>query len=93
MLRKRRRITVREIAFEAIGDAAAPTPGNRPDELLDLWAALERLAPDDREIVAMRYGLGLTSDEIARETGRTATGVRTRLARSLDRLRKDLADV
>jgi RNA polymerase sigma factor (sigma-70 family) len=96
LLRRRRRTSVREIAMEtADGAAGIAEPNRTADEsavLLDLWSALERLDPDDREIVAMRYGLGLTSEEIATETGRSAAGVRSKLARALDRLRKDLGD-
>ena len=33
---------------------------------LDLRRALARLDPDDRALLAMRYGSGFTSDEIGR---------------------------
>ena len=46
-----------------------------------------------RAIVAMRYALGLTSDEIGQAIGLSAPGVRSRLARCVAILRKDLADV
>ena len=62
------------------------------DRSIDLQNALQRLTPEDRSVVAMRYVLGLSSSEIGRTTGLSATGVRSRLARALDRLRKDLGD-
>ena len=54
--------------------------------------ALDRLAGDDRQILAMRYVLGLTSEEIGRSIGMSAPGVRSRLSRAIARLRKDLGD-
>jgi DNA-directed RNA polymerase specialized sigma24 family protein len=39
----------------------------------------------------MRYVAGLDSSEIARQMGISASGVRSRLARLLERLREDLA--
>ena len=59
---------------------------------LDLINALRRLPAEDRVVVAMRYELGLSSSEIGRATGLSPTGVRSRLARALERLRKDLGD-
>ena len=58
--------------------------------LVDLERALRRLKPDDRSLVALRYVAGLDSTEIAAQIGGTASAVRSRLARLLDRLRTDL---
>jgi RNA polymerase sigma factor (sigma-70 family) len=94
LLRRRRRRSVVEITIASMPEAAAEQVGSRTlDAWLDLHNALRRLSPEDRSIVAMRYALGLTSSEIASVTGLSATGVRSRLARSLARLRKDLDDV
>ena len=60
---------------------------------MDLASALARLEPADRELLAMRYLVGLGSEEIARATGRSASGVRARLSRLTTRLREDLTDV
>ena len=68
-----------------------PDPAARAVEL-DLANALAGLAPDDRTLIALRYAAGLTSDEIGRAIGMTGGGVRARLARLLDRLRKELHD-
>jgi len=57
---------------------------------LDLQAALVRLEPAERGLLAMRYLAGLNAQEIGVATGLTASGVRTRLSRLVARLREDL---
>jgi RNA polymerase sigma factor (sigma-70 family) len=59
---------------------------------LDLAAALARLAPRDRQLVALRYLAGLTSAEVGPQVGLSASGVRVRMARVLRRLREELSD-
>ncbi len=51
-----------------------------------------RLKPEDRALVALRYAADLDSSELAPVLGISASGVRTRLSRLLDRLRKELGD-
>jgi RNA polymerase sigma-70 factor, ECF subfamily len=93
LVRRRKRRSVIEVTLEDFDDEARPTGAVAPDDQhLDLMAALRKLSPEDREIVAMRYVLGFTSFEIAIATGRSAPGVRSRLARALVRLREDLGD-
>ncbi len=94
LLRRRRRRQVTEITVEGWPEGAEPA-GTRVDDRareLDLINALRRLPAEDRGVVAMRYVLGLSSSEIGRATGLSPTGVRSRLARALERLRKDLGD-
>lgn len=72
---------------------ALPHPAVDPslsDDLLDLADALARLSPDDRRLIALRHLGGLSSDEMARELGGSASSVRGRLARALERLRTEL---
>ena len=57
---------------------------------LDLARALRSLRPDDRTLLALRFVAGLDSTQIARQLGGSPSGVRTRLARLIERLRKDL---
>jgi RNA polymerase sigma-70 factor (ECF subfamily) len=86
--RSQRRRALRELPMpieDPVGDTGVP-------EGADLAAALARLDPDDRGLIAMRYLAGLDSEEIAVATGRTASGVRVRLSRLLARLREDLSD-
>jgi RNA polymerase sigma-70 factor (ECF subfamily) len=88
VVRRERRHPVVEL--EMAGD---PAGGEEPaDEIgqIDLANALRRLKPDDRTLVALRYVADLDSGEIGTLTGRSASGVRTRLARVLERLQKDL---
>lgn len=59
---------------------------------LDLARALGGLDLRDRELIALRYGLGLTSDEIGKHLGLSASGARVRLKRVLKRLRLELGD-
>lgn len=61
-------------------------------ELLDLERALGRLKDDDRVLLALRYRAGLDATEIANIRGVSASGVRARISRLLDRLRRELND-
>jgi RNA polymerase sigma-70 factor (ECF subfamily) len=59
-------------------------------DALDLRAALARLDPDDRALLAMRYVAGFDSTELAAATGLTPSGTRNRLERLTVRLRQEL---
>jgi RNA polymerase sigma-70 factor, ECF subfamily len=87
---------VREIPVETWdGDPDGPDGIDTDAEIrrLDLVNALRRLSPDERSLVALRYGAGLDSSEIAPLLGLSASGVRARLMRVMGRLRKELDDV
>lgn len=60
------------------------------DDRIDLVDALQRLSVRDREILARRYALGETSDEIGHHVGMSDSGVRVRIGRLLAALRKEL---
>src|SRR3954470_11930152 len=94
LLRKRRRRHLTEITVETWVEGSEPraAPPGDGDRVLDLQNALLRLDAKDRSVVAMRYALGLSASEIGQATGLSTPGVRSRLARSLERLRKDLGD-
>jgi RNA polymerase sigma-70 factor (ECF subfamily) len=94
LLRKRSRRMVVEITVDEQADDSEAR-GARTDDRerqLDLINALGWLSAEDRAVVAMRFALGLSSTEIGRAIGLSAPGVRSRLARSLERLRKELSD-
>ena len=100
LVRSRSRRRVREIPMPA-SPADGPEPiastsqGSDPAMRvadLDLANAIANLDDTDRTLVALRYAAGLTSDEIGRLIGMTGGGVRARLARLLDRLRRELHD-
>ena len=67
-------------------------PGDPADAigLVDLQRALAQLKPEDRRLLALRFVAGFDSTEIARQLGLSASGVRSRLARLIDRLRTDI---
>ncbi len=88
-VRSQRRRRVREITPEGPIGGASELPADSADHI-DLTATLQRLAPSDRQLLAMRYLAGLSADEIGASTGMTGSGVRTRLARLIARLREDL---
>ena len=76
-----------------ISDAIQHGAGGDPADaigLVDLQRALAHLKPDDRRLLAFRFVAGMDSTEIARHTGLSASGVRSRLARLIDRLRSDI---
>jgi RNA polymerase sigma-70 factor (ECF subfamily) len=88
-MRRRRRDKVVDIS-----DDIDPHGGGDPMEsveLVDLRRVLRGLTSEERALLAMRFAAGLESAEIARHLGMSASGVRSRLARLLERLRVDLA--
>jgi RNA polymerase sigma-70 factor, ECF subfamily len=89
IVRKRRRHPVVELTI-ATNDPVDDDPVEIGQ--VDLSNALHRLAPEDRALVALRYLADLDSTEIGALTGKSASGVRTRLSRVLDRLRRELDD-
>jgi RNA polymerase sigma-70 factor (ECF subfamily) len=89
LLRKRRR----RADVEFIADTASAPGGVDPSTGvagIDLRAAIERLDPDDRALLAMRYVAGFKAPELAAVVGISPGGVRTRLKRLLDGLRQEL---
>jgi RNA polymerase sigma-70 factor (ECF subfamily) len=86
-----RRQRVRTVVELDLDRRARPSddPGERI-ESVDLARALRRLGPDDRTLLALRFVAGLESRDIATHLGLSASGVRSRLARLLDRLRQEL---
>lgn len=91
LARSRSRRRVREIPMDDAASSTSRDPGDQA-AVLDLANAIAALTESDRTLVALRYAAGLTSDEIGRVIGMTGGGVRARLARLLDRLRKELHD-
>jgi RNA polymerase sigma-70 factor, ECF subfamily len=59
---------------------------------VDLANALRRLSPDERTLIALRYGADLDSTHIAPLLHVSPSGVRARLMRTMDHLRKELGD-
>ena len=57
---------------------------------IDALAAVDRLGPDDRALLVLRYVLGFDATELAAATGQSPAATRQRLKRLLDRLRQEL---
>jgi RNA polymerase sigma-70 factor (ECF subfamily) len=88
-VRRRRRERVVDISEDVARAEGFDTDST--DDVVDLDRVLRGLTADERSLLAMRYAAGLDSSEIARQLGISASGVRSRLARLLERLRDDLA--
>jgi RNA polymerase sigma factor (sigma-70 family) len=90
IIRRRRSRHVVEISMADMSSADLD-PQARAGET-DLAVALGRLSPDDRALLALRHVGGYDATEIGRAMGISASGVRSRLARLMERLRKELGD-
>ena len=88
VVRRRRRVTVVDISEDL--DRPGGTDPIETVELVDLRRALRGLKVEERSLLAMRYAAGLDSAEIGQLMGISASGVRSRITRLLERLRVDL---
>ena len=57
-----------------------------------LLTAVRRLSADDRTLIALRYVAGFDATAIGRELNMSASGVRSRLSRLVERLRSEVQD-
>lgn len=94
LCRKRR---VRQVTQIHIDPDGAQIVGSDPDPaeraaVLDPQTALQHLSAGERELLALRYEVGLDLREIGRLMGRPAATIRWRLSRLVSRLRKELGD-
>lgn len=88
-VRRQRRATILDLS--SIADRPGPDDPADVVDVVDLARVLRGLKPEDKTLLALRFVAGLDSTEIAAQLGGSASGVRTRLARLIDRLRVDLA--
>lgn len=86
-LRRRRRTFVVDLGGAGDPQSADPAAGISG---LDLQRALGRLKPEDRMLLALRYVAGFDATELAGRIGGTPSGIRTRLARIVERMRREL---
>jgi RNA polymerase sigma-70 factor (ECF subfamily) len=85
---------IRRRGLVDLSAAIARAEGGDPVDFVDvadLELVLRGLRSDERRLLAMRYAADLDSTEIADQLGLSASGVRSRLSRILERLRNDLA--
>ncbi len=87
-MRRERRHAVTQISVADV-EAVGSDPASRSAHL-DLATALRALEPTDRTILALRHIADFDATEIGRVVGMSSSGVRTRLARLLARLRSEL---
>jgi len=84
-----RREGVAERALERVGTGRQAGTGafEHVEARGDLGRALETLTPDERELMALRFGADLTLPEIAKALGERRTTVEGRFYRTLTKLR------
>lgn len=93
MRRQRQARVVTELALDdATTTSSTATDPAANTALLDLAHALQRLAPDDRALLALRYVADFDATELGKALGMSPSGVRSRLSRLLARLRTELDD-
>jgi RNA polymerase sigma-70 factor (ECF subfamily) len=85
----RQSITLDHVAGSLFEDEASSPEYNalRQEGYMDLYAHLQSLPMPQREILRLRFGQGLSCDEIATALGRSENVVRVTLSRSLNLLR------
>jgi RNA polymerase sigma-70 factor (sigma-E family) len=86
--RWRRTAVLRETAVDELPERAQPDGSGSVDLKLALRAALDRLAPRQRAVLALRFYEDLPEAEVARLLGITVGTVRSTTSRALDKLRR-----
>lgn len=89
-LRSGRRSQVRDIGDDLLPPSADPAAAI--DDQVVVRRALERLKPDDRIVLALRYYRDMKVDDVAEAMGIRPRAVASRLHRALERLRRELDD-
>jgi RNA polymerase sigma-70 factor, ECF subfamily len=87
-LRRRRRTARLEHEPEDPLPAAPDDEVERGLRRASVRAALEKLDPRDRDLIALRFAAGLSHAEIARVLGMSETNAGTKLHRAIETLRK-----
>lgn len=76
--------------------ALAQDPDQEPspplEEQMDIWEAVGELSRPERDVIALKFGAGLTHQEIAKITGLRVIHVGVVLHRALRQLREHLSD-
>lgn len=86
----RRRPRVREVDLELATDVPGVELAVHPADRLELLAAFDRLSPDDRAILALRFYADLDIPDAAAALGIPLGTAKSRLHRALGRLREQL---
>ena len=88
-LRGRKRRAILEVDPEDVEAAVALDQAEHAVRRETVRAAVARLEPRERELVALKFAGGLSNDEIARVVGVSPSNVGTRLHRTMEKLRRD----
>ena len=88
-LRRRKRRAVLEADPEDVHATGAAEQADAALRREAVRAALGRLSPRERELVALKFAGGLSNEEIARVVGISASNAGTRLHRTLEKLRRE----
>ena len=86
----RRRNRVREVDLDLAADVPGLEPSVHPADRLELIAAFDRLAPDDRAILALRFFADLELPAVAAALGIPLGTAKSRLHRAVGRLRAQM---
>jgi RNA polymerase sigma-70 factor (ECF subfamily) len=89
LMKDRKRRSQTDVAADLSRVAGGVDPATGIDSI-DALAAVNRLDPDDRALLVMRYVLGFDSTELSAAIGKSPAATRQRLKRLLDRLRQEL---
>jgi RNA polymerase sigma-70 factor, ECF subfamily len=87
---RRRQTEERALEQVTVGAGAPDSPHEALDERDALRRAMEALAPEERDVVALRFGADLPLKEIAQAIGESDTTTQGRLYRALRKLKADL---
>lgn len=87
--RNQRRIyDMEQTEWENIPDPATATSSSNLNEAPDLDSLKKRLNKIEKREIEMRYEKGFSFEQIARELGVTEVGVRKRISRALQKMRR-----
>lgn len=81
---------VEPLAEDIATDAGLPEQGVRAEAMARVAAAVAQLEPIDRDIIALRFGGGLSNREVGQSVGLSEAAAATRLHRAIKRLRVSL---
>ena len=89
---RRSALALRAAGRRTIADATPEEAAVSNEDRQRLLDAVARLAPRDREIVALRYFAGLSEAETAEALGCAKGTAKSRLSRALQRLRDEIGE-